>query len=181
MPCWFKDCTNYAHSQIKLKLLTDTYTTYNQYIICNQKVFEKLLYFILYSYIDTNKLLSTSQYGFWEGMSTELAIKEKYYYQLHKSDQELLTCSIFLDLSKAFDTVNQGCGVIRSRRFLVRVGFLTTMGVSVGFFCPTLDVQLHQFLHHTPKLGIPVEMVQFLLKLLLEQRFLAVHCSFYWF
>jgi len=45
------------------------------------------------------------------------------------------------------------------------VGFLTTLGVAVGFFCPTPDVQLNHFLHHTPKLGIPVEMVQFLLKL----------------
>jgi len=31
--------------------------------------------------------------------------------------------------------------------------------------CPTPDVQLDHYLHHTPKLGIPVEMVQFLLKL----------------
>jgi len=36
-------------------------------------------------------------------------------------------------------------------------------------FCPTPDVQLDHFLHHNPKLGIPVEMVQFLLKLLLKQ------------
>jgi len=74
---------------------------------------------------------------------------------------------------------NQGCRVVRSRRFLggVRVGFLTTLGfgVGVGFFCPTPNVQVDYFLHHTPKLGIPVEMVQFLLKLLLKQRFLAVH------
>ena len=60
---------------------------------------------------------------------------------------------------------------VRSRRFLGGVGvrFLTTLGVGVGFFCPTRDVQLDQFLHHTPKLGIPVEMVQFLLKLMLKQ------------
>jgi len=30
-------------------------------------------------------------------------------------------------------------------------------------------------------LEIPVEMVQFLLKLLLQQRFLAVHHDFHWF
>ena len=28
-------------------------------------------------------------------------------------------------------------------------------------FCPTPDVQLDHFLHHTPTLGIPVEMVTF--------------------
>jgi len=44
-------------------------------------------------------------------------------------------------------------------------------------FCPTptSEVQLDHFLHYTPKLGIAVEMVQYLLKLLLKQRFLAVH------
>jgi len=38
-------------------------------------------------------------------------------------------------------------------------------------FCPTPtpDVQLDHFLHHTLKLGIPVETVEFLLKLLLKQ------------
>ena len=47
--------------------------------------------------------------------------------------------------------------------------FLTTLGV--GFFCLTPDVQLDYFLHHTLKLRIPVEMLQFLLKLLLKQIF----------
>jgi len=46
-------------------------------------------------------------------------------------------------------------------------------------FCLTLDVQFVHFLHHTPNLGIPVEMVQFLLNLLLKQIFLAVHLEFH--
>ena len=53
---------------------------------------------------------------------------------------------------------NQGCGVVRSWIFLGVVWFLTTPGVEVGFLSH-LDVQLDHFLHHTPKLGIPVEMV----------------------
>jgi len=49
-----------------------------------------------------------------------------------------------------------------------------TGGRSRLFFCPTpiSDVQFHHFLHHTPELGVPIEMVQFLLKLFLKQRFL---------
>jgi len=69
-------------------------------------VFENLLYSRLYSYIKTNELLSPSRYGFQEGPSTELAVNEIYNYYLHNLDQGLATCSIFLDLSKAFDTVN---------------------------------------------------------------------------
>jgi len=54
---------------------------------------------------------------------------------------------------------------------LAGVGFLTMLGAGVGFFCPTPtpDVQLDHFLHHTPKFGIPVEMAQFRLKLVLKQ------------
>ena len=63
--------------------------------------------------------------------------------------------------------VADGALVVRSWRFLG--------GVGVGFFCPTPDVQLDYFSHHTPKLEIPVEMVQFLLKYLLKQGFLAVY------
>jgi len=38
---------------------------------------------------------------------------------------------------------------------------------------------IESFLYHTRKLGIPVEMVQFLLKRLLKQRFLAVLYDFH--
>jgi len=55
---------------------------------------------------------------------------------------------------------------------VVRFGFLGTLGVGVGvgLFCPTptAEVQLNHFLYHTSKLEIPVEMVQFLFKLLLK-------------
>jgi len=68
--------------------------------------------------------------------------------------------------------VGAGVGVVRGRRFLG--------GVGVEFFCPTLnpDVQSDHFLHHTTKLGIPVQMVQFLLKPL-KQRFLVVYHDFH--
>jgi len=47
-----------------------------------------------------------------------------------------------------------GAGVIKSWRFVGGVRFLTTLGVGVGFFCPTPtpNAQLDHFLHHTPKL-----------------------------
>jgi len=63
---------------------------------------------------------------------------------------------------------------LRSRKFLGGFGFLTTLGVGVGFCSPTVEVQLNHFLHHTPMLGIRIEMVQFLLKLLLKQNSFGV-------
>jgi len=49
----------------------------------------------------------------------------------------------------------------------------------VGFFCPTrLRMPSWIIFYINPKLGIPVEMVQFLLKLLFNKRFLAVYHDF---
>jgi len=65
--------------------------------------------------------------------------------------------------------LKQGCGagVVRSWRFLGgdEVGFLTTLGVGVGFFCPTStpDVQLDHF-YIT----------------LLSWEFLLKWCNFFW-
>jgi len=60
----------------------------------------------------------------------------------------------------------QGCEVARSRSWI----FLSDSGSPIGSFV----------LYHTPKLGIPVEMLQFHLILLLKQTILAVYHNFYW-
>jgi len=67
--------------------------------------------------------------------------------------------------------------MVAESRFLGGVGFLTTLRVGAGRFCPTPtpDVELDHFLHHTPKMGIPDEMAEFLFKLLFKHRFFTVH------
>ena len=70
------------------------------------KVFEKLLYDRLYSYLEHNKLLTDCQYGFRRGLSTELAINDLQNFLTRNIDKGVVTCSIFLDLAKACDTVN---------------------------------------------------------------------------
>jgi len=75
----------------------------------------------------------------------------------------------------------------RSRTIVdaVRVVILTTLrarvSVGVGFFVRFRLRKLNRIivLHYTPKLGTPVEMIQFLLKLLLKQRILAVNHDFH--
>jgi len=59
----------------------------------------------------------------------------------------------------------------------VGVGCLARLGIGVGFFCPTPTpvVRLDHSLHHTLKMRITFEMVQFLLKLLLKKIFGALH------
>ena len=70
------------------------------------KVFEKVAYIQLYNYLKENELLYQSQYGFRQLHSTELAtleLTDKIYMSL---DDKKIPLAIFLDLSKAFDTID---------------------------------------------------------------------------
>ena len=67
------------------------------------KLFEKILYHRVYSYLTEHDLIDKRQYGFRENHSKELAITTIYDELLRNFDNKLITCSLFLDLSKALD------------------------------------------------------------------------------
>lgn len=70
------------------------------------KIFEKVIYNQLYEYFQTYKLFYVSQYGFREGHSTEYASLELIDRILTEMDSGKIPICVFLDLSKAFDTLD---------------------------------------------------------------------------
>ena len=70
------------------------------------KVFERIVYNQLYSYLTTNGILFKSQYGFKKSHSTETAAIELTDTLLQNLDNGEIPIAIFLDLSKAFDTLD---------------------------------------------------------------------------
>ena len=70
------------------------------------QVFEKLLYGQLYSYLMNNKLLDDRQFGFRSLHSTALALGKSTNYWLMNIDNGKLNSVVFLDIRKAFDTIN---------------------------------------------------------------------------
>ena len=66
------------------------------------KVFEKILYNRIYSYLIRYKLLSDYQFGFRKNSSTTLAISKMYDKILNNIGQGMHTYCIFLDLKKSF-------------------------------------------------------------------------------
>ena len=73
------------------------------------KIFERVMFTQLYSYLNANNLLSEQQYGFRSHHSTELAYVKLVDYITTEMDniKKIKTpTAIFLDLSKAFDTLN---------------------------------------------------------------------------
>ena len=70
------------------------------------KIFEKTVFLQVYNYFNSNDLFYKSQYGFRTGHSTELASLEFTDIIYQNLDRGKIPISVFLDLSKAFDTLD---------------------------------------------------------------------------
>ena len=78
-----------------------TLTTFTQ-------VLEKLVYKQIINYIERQNIIYQCQFGFGKGYSTSMAISEITNSLRKAIDNNLYTCGVFLDFTKAFDTVNHG-------------------------------------------------------------------------
>ena len=70
------------------------------------KVFEKVLYGQLYDYFVVNNLLSQNQFGFRQFHSTASALLDSTNEWFINMDRGQFNIAVFLDLQKAFDTIN---------------------------------------------------------------------------
>ena len=95
MPFFKKDDITLMDNYRPVSLLTST-----------SKVFEKVVFTQLYEYFDKNNLLYSSQYGFRKKHSTEMAGLELTDRILKDIDNKDASLTIFMDLSKAFDTLD---------------------------------------------------------------------------
>ena len=92
------------------------------------KVFEKVAFLQVYDYFTKNELLYESQYGFRQLHSTELAaleITDKIYEDL---DNKKLPLAIYLDLSKAFDTIDHSILLYKLRYYGIQGSSLNWFG-----------------------------------------------------
>jgi hypothetical protein len=70
------------------------------------KILERLVYNQLQSFLTKHNIIYDYQFGFRKGHSTDQAILETTDYSKKSIDKNEVTCGLFLDFSKAFDTVN---------------------------------------------------------------------------
>ena len=84
------------------------------------KVIEKCIHNRIYKFVSNMEILSPSQFGFIKGSSTELAVSNlmEYFYDVI-NDREYCI-NIFIDLRKAFDTVDHSILIRKLERYGIR-------------------------------------------------------------
>ena len=81
------------------------------------KIFEKCVHNQLMNYLESNKLLSSKQFGFRRKRSTELATAYLIDKIRHAVDKDEYTGAIYVDLNKAFDTISHAMIVNKLPQF----------------------------------------------------------------
>ena len=92
------------------------------------KIFEKAMLLQLHSYFHTNNLYFSSQYGFREKHSTELASLELLDKIYKDMDNGKTPFNIFIDLSKAFDSLNHDILLNKLKHYGVQQDALNLLG-----------------------------------------------------
>ena len=119
------------------------------------KIVERAAHTQFYQYLDENKLLYKRQYGFRRQRSTSSALLQFADDVLNNMEHGTVTGVVFLDLKKAFDTVNH-------RILLLKLGALGVDSPSVAWFKSYLNNRTQQTVignvassHRNVDIGVP--------------------------
>ena len=84
------------------------------------KIYEKYMHTSLTNFLQVNKLFFFHQFGFCNGYSTNHALSSLTEMIREALDEDKFTCGIFIDLQKAFDTVDHGIFLSKLNHYGVR-------------------------------------------------------------
>ena len=84
------------------------------------KIIEKLMHYRLYNFLQTHNVLFKNQFGFRKNTSTSFALIEIVERIRNSIDNKMHNCGIFIDLRKAFDTINHDILLSKMEHYGIR-------------------------------------------------------------
>ena len=103
------------------------------------KIFEKLLYKCVYRFLDNNTVLYEKQFGFRKSYSTAQALLNIFQKIMDALDKGNYACGVFIDLQKAFDTVDHEILLKKLSHYGIR-------GTALSYLGPILQIGNNLFL-----------------------------------
>ena len=91
------------------------------------KIFEKIISVRLNQYIDNNNILHENQFGFRSGLSTCMALLQLVDELTDSIDSRKATIGVFIDLAKAFDTIDHSILLTKLQHYGIR-------GIALNYF-----------------------------------------------
>ena len=101
--------------ELKIARVTPLYKSGNRNLMSNyrpisilptlSKIFEKLIHVRIYQFLDENQVLCNYQFGFRKAHSTVHAVQTAIHSVTKALDTSYQCMGIFIDFSKAFDTI----------------------------------------------------------------------------
>ena len=96
------------------------------------KILEKLIYKRTYEFLEKYSIIHRNQFGFRKNFSTEMAVTQIYENLVKTIEDKKVSCSVFLDIRKAFDSVNHTILINKLYKYGIR-------GIPLKLFCSFLN------------------------------------------
>ncbi len=119
------------------------------------KISEKLMYKRLYNFLEVNKILYDLQFGFRASHSTDHALISLTESIKNTLDNKHFGCGIFIDLQKAFDTVNHKILLDKLEHYGVRGTALAWFKSYLSNRCQYVSVNGHNSSYLNVSCGVP--------------------------
>ena len=122
--------TGIVPNKLKLAKVTPVFKSGSKQNTCNyrpisvlsvfSKILEKCVYNRLYDFLCKHNILSENQFGFRKGLSTSLALTQFLQSVVYSLDNKKSSIGVFLDLSKAFDTIDHSILLYKLNHYGIR-------------------------------------------------------------